>query len=84
MRVRSSPEGYSDVTEGNIFLLLPGTACSIRFITWPASYLDDLLIYLLSGDVLSKFTIYVQYLLFFRRRFTYLLVFPTTPYPFVL
>ena len=45
MLVRSSPEGYSDVTEGNIFLLLPATACSIRFITWPASYLDDLLIY---------------------------------------
>ena len=28
-----------------LVLLLPTTACSIRFITWPASYLDDLFIY---------------------------------------
>ena len=37
MLMRSSPEGYSDVTEVNIFYYWPATACIIHFITWQAS-----------------------------------------------
>ena len=37
MLMRSSPEGYSDVTEVNIFYYWPATTCIIHFITWPAS-----------------------------------------------
>ena len=74
MLLRSSPEGYSDVAEGNIFFLLPATPCSIRFITWQNH------VFRWFADLPSVYVlfipIYAQHWCFCLRRLAYLVLLP--------